>query len=137
VVSFLLASHQYLLPHSCSSSLLTYKIHSETMKSSEIGQKRIHPLISIYLNNEIRTSDAVFEMSWDSTPGNHRDLPTCFTKIHFLQKSRDSVVGIATSYGLDDRGVGLQIVQTDSEVHPTSCPMGTGGSFPGDKTAGA
>jgi hypothetical protein len=31
----------------------------------------------------------------------------------------------------------LQIVQTGSEVHPTSSPMGTGGSFPGGKTAGA
>jgi hypothetical protein len=29
------------------------------------------------------------------------------------------------------------IVQTGSEVHPTSCPMGTGGSFPGGKAAGA
>jgi hypothetical protein len=31
----------------------------------------------------------------------------------------------------------LQIVQTGSEVHPTSYPMGTGGSFPGGKAAGA
>jgi hypothetical protein len=57
-----------------------------------------------------------------------------------IHSSRDSVVGIATSYGLDDRGVEfesrygeefslLQIVQTGSEVHPTSYPMGTGGSF--------
>jgi hypothetical protein len=57
--------------------------------------------------------------------------------------STESVVGIATSYGLDDRGVGvleyslLQIVQTGSEVHPTSYPMGTGGSFPGGKAVGA
>jgi hypothetical protein len=61
--------------------------------------------------------------------------------------SRDSVVGIATGYGLDDRGVGvrvpvgsriffLYVVQTGSGVHPTSYPMGTGGSFPWDKAAG-
>jgi hypothetical protein len=31
----------------------------------------------------------------------------------------------------------LEIVQTGSEVHPTSYPMGTGGSFPGGKAAGA
>jgi hypothetical protein len=60
----------------------------------------------------------------------------------------DSAVGIATSYWLDDRGVGvrvpvgqefslLHVVQTGSEVHPTSYPMGTGGSFPGDKVAGS
>jgi hypothetical protein len=29
------------------------------------------------------------------------------------------------------------IVQIGSEVHPTSYPMGTGGSFPGGKAAGA
>jgi hypothetical protein len=49
---------------------------------------------------------------------------------------RDSAVGIATSYGLDDRGVGVR-VPLGSEVHPTSYPMGTGCSFPGDKAAGA
>jgi hypothetical protein len=31
----------------------------------------------------------------------------------------------------------LQIAQTGSEVHQTSCPMVTGGSFPGGKAAGA
>jgi hypothetical protein len=46
---------------------------------------------------------------------------------------KGSVVGMATGYGLDDRGV----VQTGSGVHPTSYPMGTGGSFPGSKAAGA
>jgi hypothetical protein len=62
-------------------------------------------------------------------------------------RSRDSVVGIATSHGLDDRGtlspsrvmnfIFPKIVQTGSEVHPTSYPMGIGGSFPGGKAAGA
>jgi hypothetical protein len=60
--------------------------------------------------------------------------------------SWDSTLGIATGYWLDDRGVGfrwgqefslLHVVQTGSGVHPTSCPMGTGGSFPGGKAAGA
>jgi hypothetical protein len=41
-----------------------------------------------------------------------------------------SVVGIATVYGLDDRGVGFV-------VHPTSYPMGTEDSFPRGKAAGA
>jgi hypothetical protein len=60
----------------------------------------------------------------------------------------DSVVGIATGYGLEDRGVGvrvpvesgifrLHVLQTGFGVHPTSHPMGTGGSFPGGKAAGA
>jgi hypothetical protein len=63
-------------------------------------------------------------------------------------KSRDSVVGIATGYGLEDQGVGvrvpggqefslLHVVQAGSGVHPTSYPMGNGCSFPGGKAAGA
>jgi hypothetical protein len=59
-------------------------------------------------------------------------------------RSRDIAVGIATGYGLDDRGVGvrvpvgsriffLHVVQTGSGAHPTSYSMD---SFPGGKTAG-
>jgi hypothetical protein len=65
---------------------------------------------------------------------------------HYVNSSS---VGIATGYGLDERGGGwssspvrvkkflvLHIVQTDSGVHPTSYKMGTGGSFPGVKRQG-
>jgi hypothetical protein len=53
--------------------------------------------------------------------------------------SRDSSVGIATGYGLDDRMIGIRIpaeagnfflrhrVQTGSEAHLASYPMGAGG----------
>jgi hypothetical protein len=68
-----------------------------------------------------------------------------FVSLRAFKRSRDSVVGIATGYGLDDRGVGirvpvgarifLHVVQTGSGVYPTSYPMGTGGSFPGVKAA--
>jgi hypothetical protein len=66
-----------------------------------------------------------------------------------LKKSRDSSVGIATDYGLDDRIIGVRIpvgagnfslrhrVQTGSGAHPVSYPMGTRGSFPGGKAAAA
>jgi hypothetical protein len=65
----------------------------------------------------------------------------------YFQESRDSVVGIATDYGLDDRGVGvrvpigsrifsLHVVQTGSGAHPASYPMGTRGSSPGVKRPG-
>jgi hypothetical protein len=53
-------------------------------------------------------------------------------------------VGIATSYGFDDSGIGvpwhfslLHSVQTSSGAHPASYPMGTGGSFPGVKSPGS
>jgi hypothetical protein len=68
--------------------------------------------------------------------------------VYTSMRRRDSSVGIETSYGLDDRGVGVRVPvgsrifpspnrQTGSEVHPTFYPMGTGGSFPGGKAAGA
>jgi hypothetical protein len=57
-------------------------------------------------------------------------------------RSQDSILGIATGYGLDDQVVGVQaqvgsrIFSSPSHphqlyVHPTSYPMGTGGSNPG------
>jgi hypothetical protein len=64
-------------------------------------------------------------------------------------ESRDSSVGIALGYGLDDRGSGVRLpagagnftlhhrVQNGSGVHPASYPMGTRGTFPGGKAAGA
>jgi hypothetical protein len=61
--------------------------------------------------------------------------------------NRDSSVGIATSYGLDDRGVGfrvlvgakiclIHVVQTGPGVHPTSYQLGTGALSPGVKRKG-
>jgi hypothetical protein len=91
------------------------------------------------------------------------DTEVLFLTIFFI-RGRDSAVGIETSYGLDDRGVGVQVpvgsrifstsvgivrlltkttefvfvfVQTGSGAHPASYPMGTGDSFPGGKVAGA
>jgi hypothetical protein len=66
-----------------------------------------------------------------------------------MKKSRGSSVGIALGYGLDDRvsrvpfpvGAGNSSlhhrVQNGSGAHPASYPMGTRGSFPGGKAAGA
>jgi hypothetical protein len=61
--------------------------------------------------------------------------------------SRGSVAGVATRYGLDDRGIGvrvpvglriflLHVVQTGSGVHLTSYPMCTGALSPGVKRPG-
>jgi hypothetical protein len=61
----------------------------------------------------------------------------------------DSSVGVVTGYGQNDMGSRVRFpagagnfslyhrVQTDSGAHPTSYPMDTRGSFPGDKAAGA
>jgi hypothetical protein len=67
----------------------------------------------------------------------------------WTNKSRDSSVGIALGYGLDDRSSRVQFpagtgnfslhhrVQNGSGAHLASYPMGTRDSFPGSKAAGA
>jgi hypothetical protein len=60
---------------------------------------------------------------------------------------RDTVLRIATGYGLDDKKVQnsspsrvknyLHVVQIGSGAHLTTYTMGTRGSFPGNKVAGA
>jgi hypothetical protein len=59
-------------------------------------------------------------------------------------ESRDSSVGVALGYGLDDRGSRVRFPagagnftlhhrdQNGSGAHPASYPMGTRGSFPGE-----
>jgi hypothetical protein len=66
-----------------------------------------------------------------------------------IGQSRDSSVGIALGYGLDDWGSRFRVpagagnfslhhrVQNGSVAHPASYPMGTRGSFSGGKAAGA
>jgi hypothetical protein len=63
--------------------------------------------------------------------------------------SRDSSVGIALGYGLDDRGFRVRFpagagnfflhhrVQNGSGAHPASYPMVTRGFTPGSKATGA
>jgi hypothetical protein len=72
-----------------------------------------------------------------------------FSECLRMCNSRDSSVGIALGYGLDDRGSRVRFqagarsfslhhrVQNGSGAHPASYPMGTRGSFPGGKAAGA
>jgi hypothetical protein len=62
-----------------------------------------------------------------------------------IRREPDSSVFIVPGYGLDDREVEVRstaeakdfssslCVQTGSGAHPASCPMGTGGPFPGGK----
>jgi hypothetical protein len=61
-----------------------------------------------------------------------------------MKKSRDSSIGIATGYGLDDQGSEfesredqefslLRNIQTGPGAHPVSYPMDNGGPFSGVK----
>jgi hypothetical protein len=63
------------------------------------------------------------------------------------RESRGSSGSVVSDYGLDDRAIRVRslagakdfspslCVQTGSGAHPASCPMGTGGPFPGGKSA--
>jgi hypothetical protein len=71
-----------------------------------------------------------------------------FSWVPCSHKSRDSSVGIALGYGLDDRVSRVRFlagagnfslhhrVQNGSGAHPASYSMSTRGSFPGGKAAG-
>jgi hypothetical protein len=70
-------------------------------------------------------------------------------EFNFGTNRYNSSVGIALSYGLDDRGSRVRFpagagnfsfhhrIQNGSGAHPASYPMGTRGSLPGSKAAGA
>jgi hypothetical protein len=70
-------------------------------------------------------------------------VKTFFTSLHKDIRNRDSVVGIAISYGQSGRTSSpggfkdlLHVVQTGSGVKPTSYPMGTGALSQGVKRPG-
>jgi hypothetical protein len=54
---------------------------------------------------------------------------------YWKQYRNNRAASIASDYGLDDRRIGAftSLYHPDSGTHPTSYPMGTGGSFPGLK----
>jgi hypothetical protein len=72
-----------------------------------------------------------------------------FSRDHLSKQNRDSYVGIALGYGLDDRGSRVRFpagagffslhhrVQNGSGTHPASYPMGIMYSFPGGKAVEA
>jgi hypothetical protein len=73
----------------------------------------------------------------------------CYVRVHVAHESRDSSVGIALGYGLDDRGSRVRFPagagnfslhhrgDNGSGAHLASYPLGTRGSFPGGKAVGA
>jgi hypothetical protein len=103
----------------------------------------IHPRIS-----NVKTTFKCARRNYDEivkTVHNFDGLERWVAQLYILHspKSRDSSVGIALGYGLDDRrsrvpfpaGAGNfslhHRVQNGSGAHPASYPMGTKGSFPG------
>jgi hypothetical protein len=82
----------------------------------------------------------------------HFSMKSQTVKIYFNKypiEGRNSSVSIALGYGLDNRGSRVRFparvgnfslhhrIQNGSRAHPASYPMGTTGSFPEGKAAGA
>jgi hypothetical protein len=79
----------------------------------------------------------------------NQDIILDIIRLLVMHKIRDSSVGIATGYGLDDRGSRVRFptgavnfslhhrVQNGSETHPASYPTGNRVSFPGGEAAEA
>jgi hypothetical protein len=70
------------------------------------------------------------------------------TRFHVMPRLRMRGTAFSLPHGLDDRGSRVRFpagagnffhrrVQNGSGAHPASYPMGTRGSLPGDKAAGA
>jgi hypothetical protein len=86
---------------------------------------------------------------WSGQDHTANSLPSKIRGFRSGVGSRDSSVGTALGYGLEDRGSRVRFpvgagnlylhyrVQNGSGAHPAFYPMGTRGSFPGGKAAGA
>jgi hypothetical protein len=82
-------------------------------------------------------------MSYFQSKGKRKGIHV-YKNYYTKTRSRDSAVGMATGYRLDDRGVGVRIpVGSRNFLFSTSCPdpafypMGTAGPFLEGKVAGA
>jgi hypothetical protein len=101
-----------------------------------IVERKVEVFIAIFWVYDTVQSSTRLPTFW-------RNIQPSLSGLYTTLMSRDSSVGIATGYGLEGRAVGvrvpspLHVVQTDSEADPASNPIGTGGSLPGGKSAGA
>jgi hypothetical protein len=105
--------------------------------------------VSLHVTVAVAKHLALLMLVWifsQSRPVEHKVIYIlCFLLI--LEKNLRSSVDVATGYGLDNRGFDsrrgagnfsfLHRVHTGSGTHPTSYPMGNGGSFTGGKATGA
>jgi hypothetical protein len=129
----------------CRHNSLCYLSTSNT-KGKRIFRYRLSPETFGYI--------LVYRVPSSSLPSNsqfHCHLQQSVKKnvCTFSYESRNSSVGIALGYGLDDRGFRVRFpaeavnfslhhrVQNGSGAHLAPYPMGTGGCFPGGKAPGA
>jgi hypothetical protein len=107
-----------------------------------VASKRVFIVVRVYfVTDSIRKFSDTPSYTVGKAPLNNQRI--------IIRQSRDSSVGIALGYGLNDRGSRIRFpagagnlslhhrVQNGSGAHPASYPVGTRGSFPGSKAAGA
>jgi hypothetical protein len=90
-----------------------------------------------FLRHSWTVTTNAFSTLWSSRIYNSWEAQSYHPKVKWKSWYRDSTVGIATGYELNDQGVGVRVlvgprifsspdVQTGSGVHPTSYTMSTG-----------
>jgi hypothetical protein len=89
-----------------------------------------------------------WSVRWSSVSEHSHMMSLYFSIVHFVPRIRDSAVGVATGYELDDRGVGVRVPvgsrifsmwsrPTLGLTQPPILYNGYWGSFSGGKAAGA
>jgi hypothetical protein len=120
-----------------------------TARGAVVNMKRPH--VRVYSNCKFWISSKSVWWKYEGGSINRSQMDierkTCdiraWKKYLFLDMSSTniSVVGIATTYGLDDRGVGVRVpvgtIIFSSPHPPDRLQWVPGGSFPGGKAAGA
>jgi hypothetical protein len=85
----------------------------------EVGESRAGMQAKLHINSTLEREEHTHNLS-SSLRSKTFALPCTAVNqpVYIIKRSRDSAVGIATGFGLDDRGVKVRV------------PVGTGGSFP-------
>jgi hypothetical protein len=134
-------SHSVLIPLFCSRIIMySLSFYTDLTQSGFLGNSEKKNILEIITKMKLLPWTSIITLIDPKKERNGRYIIYLYKL--YLYRSRDSVVGIATRYGLEGPGIEsrwgeiFHTYQTGSGVHPASCTMGTG-SFPGVKAAGA
>jgi hypothetical protein len=99
------------------------------------GNNRNQSVSFRHTHDEPKKLSQFYPLQTQMTYSGNRKL-MIFTQERYDTRNWDSVVGIATGYWLEHRGVGVRVSyvpQTGSGAHPVSHPMDIRGTFHGGK----
>jgi hypothetical protein len=116
--------------------------HKENITPLNYRDQLVKETILVYTENHTTLINTKCKVAFVNAAGK-------YSYQSVLKRSRVNSVSIVSDYWLDVRAIGVRppagakdfssilCVQTGSGAHPASCTMGTGGPFPGGKSAAA